>query len=77
MSSCNFEGDNLIIDESGLDQRRRELIEFAADLATPFNGTRPARPNAEGVIVRPLAHDVSPAYLQKLAEFATENIAVA
>ncbi len=71
MSSCNFEGDRLIIDESGLDERERALIEFAADLATPFNGTHPARPNAEGVIERPIARDVSPGLLQKLAELAS------
>jgi hypothetical protein len=77
MSSCNFEDDRLIIDESGLDERRRKLIEFAADLVTPFHGTAPARPNAEGVIDRPIAADVSPAFLQKLAELATGNPAVA
>jgi hypothetical protein len=77
MSSCNFEGDHLIIDESGLDARKRALIEFAADLATPFNGTRPAQPNGEGIIDRAMARDVSPAFLQKLAELATGDPAAA
>jgi hypothetical protein len=74
MSSCNFEGNRVVIDESGLDERARTLVEFAADLVTPFNGTNPARPNAEGVIERPIAQDVSPAYLQKLAELASGRL---
>jgi len=78
MSNCNFENNRLYIDESGLDDRQRAKLEFLADLATPLNGTNPARPDKEGHIERPLAQDVSPTLLQKIAEVAsTPNVSLA
>jgi hypothetical protein len=70
MSSCNFEGGRVIVDESGLDERSRSLVEFAADLLTPLPMTRPARPDENGIIERQMAADVSPALMEKVAEIA-------
>jgi hypothetical protein len=78
MSSCKFESDRLIIDETGLDERTRSLVEFAADLATPFcNYSNPAKPDERGLIERPITPDVSLGFRDKLAELATGHLSVA
>jgi hypothetical protein len=78
MSSCKFESGHLIIDENGLDERTRSLVEFAADLATPFcNYSNPAKPDADGRIERPITPDVSLGFREKLAELATGDLTVA
>jgi hypothetical protein len=77
MSSFSIEGKQIVIDENGLDARRRSLLEFATDLMTPLPGSRPATPDAEGIIRREIAPDVSPALIQKLAELADGEVQLA
>lgn len=76
MSSFSIEGNQIVIDEKGLDSSKRHLIEFAADLLTPLPGSRPASPDSDGIIRREMAGDVSPVMLQKLAELADSDVQV-
>lgn len=73
MSQCTFEGKRMIIDESGLDERSRSLIEFAADLATSLPMSRPARPNEQGIIDREVAADVSESLRAEIAKIALRS----
>ncbi len=70
MSSFSHEGGRVRADVNGLDPRARELTEFAIDIVTAIPMTRPARANEEGIIERPMALGVSPAYLQVIADIA-------
>jgi hypothetical protein len=74
MSSFSVENGKVLMDVKDLDAHTRELAEFAVDIMTPFAMTRPARADEQGIIERPLAADVSPAYQQVVAELAMRGV---